>query len=289
MGQRRNQCVLFAELVGGGREGVTLGLSEIAHAVERCTNRIERVIESNSGSILFRRSNAMAVGFADCDTAVKAAAEMIERLAGMLPVMGVRVSVRIGVHYGTVGDELGSDEVAAFAEKLAGFARPGEALASGEAVMLLSTATRHFAGTEPIAGARAEAFDWPVYLLGPRAGMTTSLPASSALISPRLRIKHQDEVVIVEELRPIILLGREQGNDVVIIDPRASRQHARLERRRDGFVLVDQSTNGTYVVNGDGPEQCARKSEVVLSGQGRIGCGFSANDIERDLVFFEVI
>lgn len=95
--------------------------------------------------------------------------------------------------------------------------------------------------------------------------------------------------MIVEELRPIILLGREQGNDVVIIDPRASRQHARVERRRDGFVLVDQSTNGTYVANGDDPEQCARKSEIVLTGQGRIGCGFSANDIERDLVFFEVI
>ncbi|MCB1957053.1 MAG: FHA domain-containing protein [Rhodocyclaceae bacterium] len=289
MGQRRNQCVLYAELVGGGREGVTLGLSEIAHAVERCTNRIERVIESNSGEILYRRTNALAVGFGDCDTAVKAAAEMIERLSGMLPVMGVRVSVRIGVHYGTVSGEADADQVAAFAERLAGYARPGEALASGEAIMLLSTATRHFAGTEPIAGARAEAFDWPVYLLGPRAGMTTSLPVSSSLISPRLRIKHQDEVVIVEEMRPIILLGREQGNDVVIIDPRASRQHARIERRRDGFVLVDQSTNGTYVVSGGGAEQCARKSEVVLTGQGRVGCGFSANDIERDLVFFEII
>ena len=43
------------------------------------------------------------------------------------------------------------------------------------------------------------------------------------------------------------------------------------------------------VAAGDGPERCARKSEIVLNGQGRIGCGFSANDIERDLVFFELV
>lgn len=282
--------MLFAELVAGGRDEVAPRIGEVAHAVERCANRIERVIESNAGTILDRRSGAFSVAFHDCDAAVMAASEILERLAGMPPVMGVRVAVRIGVHYGTV-DESQSDAepVAAFAERLAELARPSEALASGEAVMLLSTATRHFAGAEPIAGKRAEVFEWPVYLLGRRAGLTTSMPPASALISLRLRIKHQDDVIMVEELRPIILLGREQGNDVVIIDPRASRQHARIERRRDGFVLVDQSTNGTYVASGEGPEQCARKSELVLSGQGRIGCGFSANDIERDLVFYEVI
>ena len=289
MERRRNQCVLFAELVGGGREGVSPGLAEIAHAADRCTNRIERVIESNNGEILGRASNAFTVAFVECDSAVMAASEMLERLSGMLPVMGVRVSARIGVHYGTVDEEDGGPAVAAYAEKLAGLARPGEALASGEAVMLLSSATRHFAGTEPIAGERAESFEWPVYLLGRRVGLTTSMPPSASLISPRLRIKHQDEIIIVEEMRPIILLGREQGNDVVIIDARASRQHARIERRRDGFMLIDQSTNGTYIARGDEPEQCARKSEILITGQGRIGCGFSANDIERDLVFFEIV
>lgn len=289
MTQRRNQCVLFAELVGRGREGVALGLGELAHAAERCTNRIERVIESNAGAVLARTPSAFTVGFADCDAAVMAASEIIERLAGMLPVMGVRVSTQIGVHYGTVEERASGQPVAAFAERLAGLARPGEALASGETVMLLSSATRHFAGAEPIEGKRAESFEWPVYLVGRRAGLTTSMPPASALISPRLRIKHQDEVVIAEEMRPIILLGREQGNDIVIIDPRASRQHARIERRREGFVLVDQSTNGTYVATGEGAERCARKSEILLSGQGRIGCGFSANDIERDLVFFELV
>ena len=83
-------------------------------------------------------------------------------------------------------------------------------------------------------------------------GWRDDLCAPAALITPRLRLKHQNDVLMLEEARPIILLGREQGNDIVIIDPRASRQHARIERRREGFVLVDQSTNGTFVADGEG-------------------------------------
>ena len=66
-----------------------------------------------------------------------------------------------------------------------------------------------------------------------------------------------------EELRPILLMGREMGNDVVVIDPRTSRQHARIERRREGFFVVDQSTNGTFIANDGGGEQCIRGGEAM--------------------------
>ncbi len=105
----------------------------------------------------------------------------------------------------------------------------------------------------------------------------------------RLRIRHQQDTLFVEALRPVLLLGRELGNDVNIMDPRASRQHARIERRREGFVLFDQSTNGTYVVIDGQAEHHLRQDRLVLKGSGRIGCGFSANEVERDLVFFELV
>jgi predicted component of type VI protein secretion system len=40
----------------------------------------------------------------------------------------------------------------------------------------------------------------------------------------------------------------------------ASRMHARIERRRDKFVLVDQSSNGTYVrIDGEPEIQLRRE------------------------------
>ena len=72
-----------------------------------------------------------------------------------------------------------------------------------------------------------------------------------------------------------VAIGRDAQNDVVIADRLASRMHARIERRRDKFVLVDQSSNGTFVtVDGEGEIQL-RREELMLRGRGRISFGHS--------------
>lgn len=54
----------------------------------------------------------------------------------------------------------------------------------------------------------------------------------------------------IYEVRDAVTIGRSKGNDIVIADPRVSRQHARIEQGARGTVLIDlESTNGT-VLNG---------------------------------------
>ena len=43
------------------------------------------------------------------------------------------------------------------------------------------------------------------------------------------------------------------------------------------FILIDQSTNGTYVKTGEGQEIYLRREEVPLVGRGIIGLGESAS------------
>lgn len=46
----------------------------------------------------------------------------------------------------------------------------------------------------------------------------------------------------------LITLGREATNKLVIADPSVSRQHAWVERKEDGYYLVDKnSSNGTFI------------------------------------------
>ena len=66
---------------------------------------------------------------------------------------------------------------------------------------------------------------------------------------------------------PVMTIGRLPGCDVVVDDPGASRQHARIRRTDEGFVLTDLgSTNGTLV--NDEPVQ-----EHVLVDDDRITIG----------------
>ena len=70
-----------------------------------------------------------------------------------------------------------------------------------------------------------------------------------------------------------VTLGRAVDNDVVVDCPRASRTHARIEGRPAGFVLIDLSSNGTFVANTTGREIILRREELLLQGEGSIGPG----------------
>jgi len=70
--------------------------------------------------------------------------------------------------------------------------------------------------------------------------------------APLLVIRRQDaSPAQIEWDKPILMLGRDSANDIIIDHPLASRRHARLEHDENGYFVRDlESTNGTYL-NGD--------------------------------------
>ena len=67
--------------------------------------------------------------------------------------------------------------------------------------------------------------------------------------APLLVIRRQEASPSeLEWSEPVITLGRDSANDIVIDHPLASRRHARLERDETGYYVRDlESTNGTYL------------------------------------------
>lgn len=62
----------------------------------------------------------------------------------------------------------------------------------------------------------------------------------------------------IDLARPVIRIGRDTSNDVVLDDTEVSRRHARVEARRRSWVLMDVgSTNGTFL-NDREIEGCVR-------------------------------
>jgi hypothetical protein len=72
---------------------------------------------------------------------------------------------------------------------------------------------------------------------------------------------------------PGITIGRAEDNDVVVKGNLISRLHARIEVNRNKFVLIDQSTNGTFVQSSDGEESFVRRDSLQIRGRGMIGLG----------------
>ena len=68
-------------------------------------------------------------------------------------------------------------------------------------------------------------------------------------------------------------MGRADENDVVIKGNLISRVHARIDVARNRFVLVDESTNGTFIQQDAGEELYVRRDSTVLTGSGVISMG----------------
>jgi adenylate cyclase len=70
-----------------------------------------------------------------------------------------------------------------------------------------------------------------------------------------------------------VTLGRADENQVTIKGNLISRIHARIELNKTHYVIVDQSTNGTFVQRDDGEEVYVRRDSAQLTGKGLIGLG----------------
>ena len=92
----------------------------------------------------------------------------------------------------------------------------------------------------------------------------------SRILQTRLELKHNEKTITIDKNRKLITVGRRPYNDIILQSRRASRSHATIFFRKDEFILIDQSKNGTFVEL-EGKEMAhVRQGKLVLSGRGNI-------------------
>jgi adenylate cyclase len=96
---------------------------------------------------------------------------------------------------------------------------------------------------------------------------------SDSLRDMRLRLRFDGRELVVDKRSSGIAIGRAEENDVVVTGRLSSRLHARIVIGRSNFVLVDHSTNGTFVQTADGEQFFIRQDIRQLKGRGMIGLG----------------
>jgi class 3 adenylate cyclase len=280
--------VLFANASGNARLHEKLGGSEAKRAVERCLKRMERAIEGFGGRLVKTLGDELMAVFDSADAAFQAASEMQQRVADLPPVSGVKLAIRVGFSHGPVSED-GSGvagETVKTAAHLAGLARPGQVLTSRQAHDALSPAlqgaTRDL-GTTAFRGTVFEA------LAPDSAALAAKTAGGAEAGNSGFCLRYAGKLISLDEQQRRITMGRDPDSDVVVGDRRASRHHAQIERRGDSVVLVDKSTNGTFITLPDQAEVFVRHDECMLRGKGMICFAASASSPDADCAQFEQI
>lgn len=89
----------------------------------------------------------------------------------------------------------------------------------------------------------------------------------------QLEIRFGNHRLTIGQTRPTVTMGRQEHNDVEVIDTRVSRSHARIEYRDGRFILIDHSTNGTFVLMNGKDGINLKQDEIPLEGNGIITLG----------------
>jgi class 3 adenylate cyclase len=293
--ETRAISVLFADICGSSRLYEKLGDTEALRALERCLHRMERAAEAAKGRIIKTVGDELMVAFDSAEAATQAAGEIQQRVDALPPVSGVSLAIRIGFHHGDVIEEnndVFGDSVN-IASRLASLAKAGQVLTTAETVALMPDELRE--RTRPIEALTVKGKDndvdvWEVLWNRGDEDLTMRFSAQPpAVKDTRLHLRHGEDELWLAASRPNASFGRDPNADLITRDSRASRSHGRIERRRDKYVLIDESTNGTYVKFQGEPELVLRREEVILRGRGHIAFGHSTDDDGDGRIEFEVV
>jgi len=289
----QTECViLFADIAGSTRLFETLGDLEAQRIVARCLDTLSDIARRKGGRLVKTIGDEIMIVFPDADAAVGAAIRMHRTLGEDPPVPSVAVAVRIGMHAGPAivepADVYG--DVVNVAARVAAVARGGEIIATRETVDRLS----------PEIAARAREFDQTrlrgrqvaitLYEVLWEEGLQVTLFVEGDRMqrraAGRLRLRYGGREKEVDQNAVPLVIGRGERCDLKVSTPFASRVHARIEPRPAMFVLVDESTNGTFVRTEDGREIALRREELSLTGAGVISLGRPAADESEHLIHY---
>ena len=283
--------VLFADISGSTRLYDTLGDVQAKRMIDECLEVMRAASTRYGGRVVKTIGDEVMCVLPDADSTCLAATDMQIKVTELPAASGVQRAIRVGFHVGAVIEENNDvfGDTVNLAARMAGLAKGNQIMTTRAAVDLLSPMLR--SSTRPIAAlsVKGKGDDVEVceVLWQPSEELTMTTPSALAAAGDvELQLRHAGKLHRLTQSNVGVFLGRDASCEVLVADRMASRVHARIELRRDKFYLIDQSTNGTFVMVRGEPEMVLRREEVILRASGQIALGHSVSDLGAELVEF---
>jgi class 3 adenylate cyclase len=287
-------AVLFADIAKSTQLYDILGDKQAQIQISAWLKILSNVTSRHGGIVIKKIGDEVLCTFRDVSSAVKAGKDMHQALDRMpvqdAPEVG-SPNIYVSIHYGKVivegGDIYG--DVVNVASRLVALAKQRQILISEEAVNMLTPHEYNyvkFVDTEVVKGKYEEIryYEYIWEQLDLTMIVDKTLDKKSTMYTLELRSK--DHITLVDQTHPVATFGRQDHNDFILTNKRVSRTHARIEYRWGKFVLIDQSSNGTFIYDSKDKKRFLKREEVVLPVSGYINFGEEmGKDAPETIVF----
>jgi len=290
-------AILFADVVGSTQLYDKFGDTKASETVAICLDVMKDATHQYNGTVIKTIGDEVMSTFASVDEAMGAAVMMQGRISAESKQDDrIPVSIRVGCHFGPVVQEQNDIFGAAVhtANRMTSQAKARQIVISGETVEKMSPKMQEQTRQIDVATVRGKMDEVALYeLLWNPEEATSMLPTieweSRGRNVSRMLLTFRDQSVEISDTRKSANIGRADDNDLVVKGNLISRIHAKVELRRGKFVLVDQSTNGTFLLNVRGEETFVRRDSTELNGEGTIGLGRAEEPGDSLAIHFKAI
>jgi adenylate cyclase len=289
-----NTTVVFADVSGSSKLYKEVGNEEANRRITDIVNQLMKAVRDNSGVVIKTIGDEVMCHFVNADDACHAAVAFQRIGEKTLPI-------RVGMAWGAV-IEKGADlfgQAVNDAAAVAKIARGQQIITTSEFKDNLSASNaKKLTAFDQIKLKGGEALstiyrvDWESSTGTLSASKHTVVMAPITAIHTQLVLTYfkpdgSSQSLTLTPNSPPLHIGRDEDScKLAIPTPQASRDHCHIDYQYGKFVLVDHSTNGTYVKNADGQVVYLRRQETPLLGKGEIALGEKVSEGNAFIIRF---
>lgn len=287
---------MFADISGSTRLYNKLGDEKAELLISTRLNKMQELTAMHNGRVIKTIGDEVMCQFPTAIQATLAAKEM--HLEKATTDASNTLDIRVGLHFGNTiekDNDIFGDAVN-IAARMAGIAKANQIITTENFIQHLDedlkSKTRLFDTT------RVKGIDDEIkiyQILWEADNVTTFATAqhiqqiSQANVSIVFKFNGEERFYTDTDVNTAISIGRDGSCDLTIDANYASRSHVNLEFRRGKFVLVDHSTNGTYIKFNNQDEIFIRREELPLMGEGYVSLGETYNPGNTTNIYFSVL
>ncbi|HOW62706.1 MAG TPA: adenylate/guanylate cyclase domain-containing protein [Candidatus Contendobacter sp.] len=290
--------VLFADICGSTRLFEQYGDVRAREIETRVLDALTAKTSAHGGEVIKTIGDEIMSRFADAESAVRAACEMHQALKDDPELARLNIAIKIGLHHGPVlveNNDVFGDAVNV-AARMVSLSKAEQIITNRETVGQLpeeiARMTRSL-GQSQVRGKQEEIEICEVIWHD-----STSLTQMASgqhqeelrnLLFARLLLEYRGKALELAPAAQTFTMGRGERSSLVVDRELVSRSHADIEFRQGKFILVDHSTNGTYLLLENGARFFVRREEFTLHDRGIICLGQAVVEDNPDLIRYQCV
>ncbi len=285
--------VVFADVAGSSKLYKEVGNDEANRRITEIVNRMMEATRKNNGTVIKTIGDEVMAHFPSADDACTASIEFQKIGQETRPI-------RVGMAWGNV-IEKDNDLFGQAVNDAAAVAK----IARGKQII---TTQEHKDNLNATNAAKLSEFDevklkggnisttlyridWEAHDSAQKSDQTVIMTNISAIQNQLVLsyMRHDgssDSITLTQDNTPVHIGRDESSCQLAMPTGLASRDHCHIDYQYGKFVLVDHSTNGTYVKNSTGQQVYLRREELPLLGSGEIGLGEQVGDNNKFVIKF---